>query len=126
MENKMNLRNAVKLEEQLMIFDNIANELNTIEAREKQDHGHHLSYFTRAAEMATARLNKRLNAYDVAIILLSLTDADISMNPEKQENYVKSMYYTMLAKGLARHTDADLPKTFLADIEAHLDEQINP
>lgn len=108
-----------------MLYDNIATSLITTEKDEKALHGHHLSYLTRAAQLAQTKLRKKISPYDLAIILQSLVDADIVGTPENQDLYIKSMYYSMVARSLARHTDADLPKTFLADIEATLDEQIN-
>jgi hypothetical protein len=108
-----------------MLYDHIATDLIRIENEEKDAHGHHLSHLTRAAQIATSKTNKRITPYDLAIILQSMVEADISINPQKQDLYVKSMYYAMLARALCTHTDADLPKTFLADIEAQLDDQIS-
>ena len=108
-----------------MLYDNVATSLIAVENEEKSLHGHHLTYFTRAAELSKTKLRKRISPYDIAIILQSLVDADIVENPDNQDLYIKSMYYSMVARSLARHTDADLPKTFLAEVEASLDEQIN-
>lgn len=68
-------------------------EADDILAERGQQYGGVEESFTRAAQLATLKLNKTVTAYDVATILESVKDARLAVNPDHFDSHVDGINY---------------------------------
>jgi hypothetical protein len=68
-------------------------EADDILAQRGESYGGVEESFTRAAQLATLKLNKPVTAYDVATIMESVKDARLAVNPDHWDSHVDGINY---------------------------------
>lgn len=82
-------------------------------------YGEPLAGMTRAAELASLKLNRTVTAYEVAIVLESVKDARRAVSPEHEDSHVDGLSYRAFAAALRPVAKAAPPvgKSTLADAD---------
>lgn len=106
--------------------DILSQTLQITEDRGRQ-YGPLLPMATRAAALASIRLNKTLSAYDVMVIMSCIKHSRISFDPTKEDSWVDSIAYDSFAAQIALSKDngplsSDLREVVLAQVENDLKE----
>lgn len=105
-------------------IDVLATAVATIQQR-NSEYGDLLPSFIRAASIASAILDKKLTAFDVAVIMMAVKMARLAHNREHQDSWIDLTAYTAFAAQFAGPHTSDFQDIVAATVEAELMKQMN-
>jgi len=101
--------------------DILSSAINIIRER-GNEYGDIATNFTRTADLASTRLDKKISAYDVAVILSCLKQSRLSHDNTKQDSWIDLVAYEAIAASLANKNF--LNDVILANVESRLNDII--
>lgn len=99
--------------------DVLATAINTIHARGR-DYGDVLPSFVRAASIASALLDRKITAFDIAAVMIAVKMSRIAQNKEHEDSWVDLVAYTSFAAQFAAPHSSDFSDIVAAQAEAVL------
>jgi hypothetical protein len=123
---KVNLNVGLKLSTKENIvnsFDVLSTALQTIQQRDNE-YGDIRPSFIRAATIASSLLDKKLTAFDIAVIMMAVKMARLAHNREHQDSWIDLTAYTAFAAQFAAPHTSDFNDIVAATVEAELTRQM--
>lgn len=80
--------------------------------------------FVRAATIASCMLDKKLTAFDIAVVMMAIKMARLTHNREHEDSWVDLTAYTAFAGQFAAPHTSDFDDVITATVEAELTRQM--
>lgn len=93
--------------------------INTIRERGKE-YGDVLPSFVRAANIASAILDRRVTAFDVSVVMIAVKMSRLAQNKEHEDSWIDLVAYTAFAAQFAASHGSDFSDIVAAQAEAVL------
>ena len=98
--------------------------LGTITQR-GEEYGDVASSFTRAAVVASTILGKRMTAYDISVVMMSIKMSRLNNQPDHQDSWVDLIAYAAFAAQFSHSRNDPAGDPLLAQVEEHLQEWLD-